>query len=84
MVGIIHKLCLVICVNAIRGYQFLISPLLGNNCRFYPSCSCYAVESVENHGVIKGGYLSFRRLIKCHPFHAGGYDPVPEPNTKTE
>ena len=68
----------------IKGYQYLLSPLLGNNCRFHPSCSCYASEAVEHHGVIKGGYLTLRRLIKCHPFHAGGYDPVPQPDQKTE
>lgn len=84
MTGMIRKWSIATCVSVVRGYQFLISPLLGNNCRFYPSCSCYALESVENHGVIKGGYLSLRRLIKCHPFHTGGYDPVPQPDTKTE
>jgi len=84
MTGMMHKWSTATCVSIIRGYQFLISPLLGNNCRFHPSCSCYALESVENHGVIKGVYLSLRRLIKCHPFHAGGYDPVPQPDTKTE
>lgn len=80
MSGIAHKFCL----SFIKGYQFLVSPLLGNNCRFYPSCSSYAAESIESHGVIKGGCLSFRRLIKCHPFHAGGYDPVPQCNKKIE
>ena len=80
MSGVVHKLCL----GSIKGYQLLVSPLLGNNCRFYPSCSCYAAESIESHGVIKGGYFSLRRLIKCHPFHTGGYDPVPQPNKKTE
>lgn len=71
-------------IVTIKGYQYLISPLLGNNCRFYPSCSCYAKESVESHGVIRGGYLAIHRLLKCHPFHAGGYDPVPQPDQKTE
>jgi putative membrane protein insertion efficiency factor len=52
--------------------------MLGTNCRFYPSCSAYALEAVENHGALKGGYLSVRRLVKCHPFHPGGFDPVPE------
>ena len=64
----------------IRGYRRFISPLLGTNCRFHPSCSEYALCAVEQHGVIKGVYLSARRLIKCHPFHDGGYDPVPEKN----
>jgi len=66
-------------VYLIRGYQNLVSPLLGNRCRFHPTCSCYAIEAVNHHGTLKGGYLTLRRLIKCHPFHPGGYDPVPEP-----
>ncbi|TNF08893.1 MAG: membrane protein insertion efficiency factor YidD [Gammaproteobacteria bacterium] len=65
-------------ISIIRGYQYLVSPILGDRCRFYPSCSCYAIEAVNQHGTIKGGYLTLRRLIKCHPFHPGGYDPVPE------
>ncbi|MDP1520755.1 membrane protein insertion efficiency factor YidD [Porticoccus litoralis] len=66
-------------ISLIRGYQYLVSPLLGNRCRFHPTCSCYAIEAVNHHGTLKGGYLTLRRLIKCHPFHPGGYDPVPEP-----
>lgn len=65
-------------ITAIKGYQYLVSPLLGNCCRFHPTCSCYAIEAVNHHGSLKGGYLTLRRLIKCHPFHPGGYDPVPE------
>jgi putative membrane protein insertion efficiency factor len=65
-------------LGLIRLYQLLLSPLLGANCRFEPTCSVYATEAIKRYGVIKGGYLSFRRLIKCHPFHEGGYDPVPE------
>jgi len=80
MKTVIRKLA----VSFIKGYQFLISPLLGNNCRFHPSCSCYAVESVERYGIVRGGYFTLRRLIKCHPFHAGGFDPVPELEQKTE
>ena len=63
----------------IRGYQLAISPLLGNNCRFDPTCSCYAHDSIDRFGVIKGSYLSIIRIVKCHPFHSGGYDPVKEP-----
>jgi putative membrane protein insertion efficiency factor len=63
---------------AIRFYQYFISPLLGNRCRFYPSCSHYALEAITLHGVAKGLYLTFKRLLKCHPFHEGGLDPVPE------
>lgn len=65
-------------LGLIRIYQLTLSPLLGSNCRFQPTCSAYATESIKKHGVLKGGYLSFRRLIKCHPFHEGGYDPVPD------
>ena len=61
----------------IRGYQYLISPLLGSNCRFYPSCSHYTIEAIETHGIIKGGYLGVRRILRCHPYSAGGMDPVP-------
>jgi putative membrane protein insertion efficiency factor len=61
----------------IRGYQRLLSPLLPPSCRFYPSCSQYALEAVSRHGALKGGWLAARRLARCHPFHPGGYDPVP-------
>jgi hypothetical protein len=61
----------------LRAYQLLISPLLGNHCRFYPSCSQYAIEAVDRHGVLRGGYLALRRLSRCHPWHPGGVDPVP-------
>ena len=63
----------------IRAYQLGISPLLGANCRFYPSCSHYALEALSTHGSLRGGWLAVRRLARCHPFHAGGYDPVPPP-----
>ena len=61
----------------IRGYQYLFRPLLGSNCRFYPSCSDYAREAVEKHGALKGAWLAVRRILRCHPYHPGGYDPVP-------
>ena len=61
----------------IRAYQLLLSPWLGANCRFYPSCSHYALEAVHEHGSLRGGWLALRRLSRCHPFHSGGYDPVP-------
>lgn len=61
----------------VRGYQVVISPLLPPTCRFYPSCSAYAVEALERYGAWRGGKLTLRRLGRCHPFHPGGYDPVP-------
>jgi hypothetical protein len=61
----------------IRIYQYLFRPLLGANCRFYPSCSDYAREAVERHGALKGSWLATRRILRCHPYHPGGYDPVP-------
>jgi hypothetical protein len=62
----------------IRAYQLTLSPLLGPRCRFYPSCSQYALEAVRAHGSLRGCTLALRRLLRCHPWHAGGYDPVPE------
>jgi hypothetical protein len=62
---------------ALRGYQYAIRPMLGANCRFFPSCSDYAREAVERHGAAKGTWLAVRRLARCHPYHPGGYDPVP-------
>ncbi len=61
----------------IKVYQLLISPLTGPTCRFYPSCSEYAFEAVKKHGSLKGVFLAVKRILKCHPFHPGGFDPVP-------
>jgi putative membrane protein insertion efficiency factor len=66
----------------VRGYQRFISPLLGPRCRFYPSCSAYAVESLRTHGAARGSWLALRRLLRCHPWNPGGLDPVP-PSTRT-
>ena len=71
-----------ILIALIRGYQWFISPMLGNHCRFYPSCSQYAREAIEIHGAWRGGWLALRRLARCHPWHPGGVDPVPEPLLK--
>ncbi|MCD8198659.1 MAG: membrane protein insertion efficiency factor YidD [Phascolarctobacterium sp.] len=60
----------------IRCYQMFISPLLGPHCRFYPTCSAYAIEAIEKKGALKGLWMTAKRLSKCHPFHPGGYDPV--------
>ena len=61
----------------IRGYQLLISPILGPSCRFLPSCSEYAVDAIRIHGPARGSWMAMRRISRCHPFHASGYDPVP-------
>ena len=63
-------------IKLIKLYKFIISPLLGTNCRFVPSCSNYAIQSIEEKGVVKGIYFSVRRVLKCHPFGGSGYDPV--------
>jgi len=62
----------------IRVYQWTISPMLGARCRFYPSCSCYAHTAIERHGPVRGSWLALRRVLRCHPFNEGGYDPVPD------
>ena len=62
----------------IRLYQWLISPLLGPRCRFYPSCSHYTIEAIETHGVVCGTWLGLKRVLRCHPGHPGGVDPVPD------
>jgi putative membrane protein insertion efficiency factor len=61
-----------------RAYQLVLSPMLGPRCRFYPSCSCYAHTAIERYGVLPGTWLGLRRILRCHPFAEGGYDPVPE------
>ncbi|MCX7096763.1 MAG: membrane protein insertion efficiency factor YidD [Methylococcales bacterium] len=65
-------------IAIIKFYKYFISPLLGSNCRFYPSCSSYSLEALQRHGAVIGSYLTLKRLLKCHPFHQGGIDPVPE------
>jgi putative membrane protein insertion efficiency factor len=65
-------------IAIIKFYKYFISPLLGSNCRFYPSCSSYSLEALQRHGALIGSYLTLKRLLKCHPFHQGGIDPVPE------
>ena len=75
--GVLLALPRRVLAGLIRGYQILLSPLLPPSCRFYPSCSQYALEAVNRHGALKGGWLAARRLARCHPFNPGGYDPVP-------
>jgi putative membrane protein insertion efficiency factor len=65
-------------IALVRGYQYLISPWLGGNCRYAPTCSDYAVQALRRHGALKGGWLALRRIGRCHPWGSWGYDPVPE------
>ncbi|APA03867.1 membrane protein insertion efficiency factor YidD [Bacillus velezensis] len=71
-----------IMIAFIRGYQKFISPLTPPSCRFYPTCSQYGIEAVKTHGALKGGWLTLKRILRCHPFHPGGVDPVPEKKQK--
>jgi len=71
-------------IGCIRLYQLLISPLIGPRCRFSPTCSQYAIEAIQKHGIIRGFWLACKRIIKCHPAHDGGYDPVPTRASDTE
>jgi len=63
-------------ISIIRFYQIAISPLMGKTCRFYPACSAYAIEAISKYGPLKGAYLSLKRILRCHPFNEGGYDPL--------
>ncbi|MCE1182676.1 MAG: membrane protein insertion efficiency factor YidD [Rhodocyclales bacterium] len=64
-------------IGLVRFYQYAISPLLPRSCRYFPTCSEYMLEAVQKHGACKGGWLGAKRLCRCHPWHPGGYDPVP-------
>lgn len=67
-----------ILILCIRAYRYLISPMMGPHCRFHPTCSCYAQSALEQHGLWRGSWLTLRRISRCHPWHAGGLDPVPD------
>lgn len=68
-----------ILIALIRFYQLVLSPFIGNQCRFTPTCSQYARDAVEKHGALKGSWMALRRIGRCHPWHPGGHDPVPPP-----
>ena len=70
-------------LGLIKAYQYGIRPMLGQRCRFFPSCSEYTAEAIGEYGVLRGGAMGAMRLAKCHPWHAGGYDPVPEKKLQT-
>ena len=70
-------------LGLIKAYQYGIRPMLGPRCRFFPSCSEYTADAISEYGVLRGSAMGAMRLAKCHPWHADGYDPVPEKNTKT-
>jgi len=84
--GPLTRLARGVVLTLIRGYKRLISPLLPRTCRFHPTCSSYALTSVERFGVVRGGWLALKRIARCNPFHPGGFDPVPEarPNMQTK
>jgi len=66
----------------IKFYQIVISPFMANNCRYYPTCSHYSIEAIESFGFFRGSWLAIKRIFSCHPWHEGGYDPVPTHNEK--
>ncbi len=76
MIFTLKKCLILIILNLIKGYKILISPLIGTNCRFLPTCSDYAHEAIMNKGIVKGWILTVKRLIKCHPWGKSGYEPV--------
>jgi len=65
-----------IIINILKFYKYFLSPIFPQSCRFYPTCSVYSIEAFQKYGILKGFYLTARRLSKCHPFHSGGYDPL--------
>ena len=71
-----------VAILLVKGYQKILSPWLGQRCRFHPSCSNYCIEALQQHGMVRGLWLGLKRILKCQPFHSGGYDPVPERKDK--
>jgi len=66
----------------VKGYQWFISPVLPGSCRFYPTCSSYTLQAIDTHGALKGGWLGLKRIVRCHPWNDGGFDPVPGTETR--
>ncbi|MEC8946638.1 MAG: membrane protein insertion efficiency factor YidD, partial [Candidatus Neomarinimicrobiota bacterium] len=83
-ISIKSKIMSFIFIKMIKMYQIVLSPFLGSNCRYQPTCSNYAIESIEQWGVIQGSVLSFKRIIKCHPWGSSGYDGVPTKHERTK
>ncbi|MGH1461407.1 MAG: membrane protein insertion efficiency factor YidD [Neptuniibacter sp.] len=82
MLSFIKKTTNYFFIGVVKIYQYLISPLIGPRCRFYPTCSNYMIEAIQLHGPIKGLYLGVKRIVRCHPYTDGGYDPVPDKQEK--
>jgi hypothetical protein len=80
----LRKLIIAIPLLIIRFYQIFLSPLIGQNCRFHPTCSYYAISALKQHGLLVGSWLSVKRILKCQPLHPGGLDPVPEKPNNTK
>ena len=77
-IGALRKIISTVLILLIKGYKLFISTVLPPSCRYHPTCSTYAIQALQKHGIVKGGYLSAKRIIRCHPYAEGGYDPVPE------
>jgi putative membrane protein insertion efficiency factor len=69
-------------IQSIKAYRYLLSPWLGAHCRFHPTCSCYAITAIERYGALRGSGMAVSRLLRCHPWHPGGIDPVPDEDIK--
>jgi uncharacterized protein len=78
MCGVMQKIMTAFLVVLVKGYQLALSPFFGQQCRFTPTCSHYAIEALQTHGAAKGTLLAAKRILRCHPWHAGGHDPVPK------
>ena len=79
-VSIVRRACVAVMIGVIDAYRYLLSPWIGQHCRFDPTCSRYARDAILSHGPLVGAWLALRRLSRCHPWHHGGYDPVPPPS----